>query len=67
MHHGEFQKENSILRISGAVRYVGAFGTLSNVVFVAVLGLSHSALRSVAVGAASRLGQHPFALRITQW
>jgi hypothetical protein len=29
MYHGEFLKDNSLLSVSGAVRYVGAFGTLS--------------------------------------
>ena len=29
MYHGEFLKENSLLSVSGAVRDVGAFGTLS--------------------------------------
>ena len=29
IYHGEFLKENSLLSVSGAVRGVGAFGTLS--------------------------------------
>ena len=38
------------LSVSEAVRCVGAFGALSKCGIVAVWGLSHSALRSVAAG-----------------